>query len=148
MKELNDILVIGVGNNSRQDDGIGWKFLEILEIEYFNPDNLVYKYQLMVEDAELISKYSTVYFVDACTTPLPNGFEIKPLQACEKITYSTHKMPPEEIIYLTQTIYNKFPKTYLIKIKGYQWDLQIGLSKKAQKNVEKAVKTFKKIIKK
>ena len=148
MKELNDILVVGIGNNTRQDDGIGWEFLEMLEIEYFNQDNLVYKYQLMVEDAELISKYSTVFFVDACYTALPSGFEITPLPPREKITFSTHKMPPEEIIYLTQTIYNKFPKTYLIKIEGYEWNLQIGLSKKAKKNITRAIKAFKKIIKK
>lgn len=148
MKELNDILVIGIGNNARQDDGLGWKFLEILEMGFYNTDNLVYKYQLMVEDAELVSKYSTVFFIDACTTPLPLGFEIKPLKSCEKITYSTHKMPPEEIVYLTQTVYNKFPKAFVIKIEGYQWDLEIGLSKKAEKNLKNAIKAFKKQIKK
>ncbi|NEW80423.1 MAG: Ni/Fe hydrogenase, partial [Gelidibacter sp.] len=55
MKKLNNIIIIGIGNNTRQDDGLGWYFLDLLEKEGFNTDNLLYKYQLMVEDSEIIS---------------------------------------------------------------------------------------------
>ena len=35
MKKLNNTLIIGIGNNTRQDDGLGWRFLELLEKEGF-----------------------------------------------------------------------------------------------------------------
>ena len=66
MKKLNNTLIIGIGNNTRQDDGLGWKFLAMLEEDVFSADNLICKYQLMVEDAELISGLDAVFFVDAC----------------------------------------------------------------------------------
>ena len=51
MKKLDKTLIIGIGNNTRQDDGLGWCFLDKLTEEGFNEDNLLYKYQLMIEDA-------------------------------------------------------------------------------------------------
>ena len=45
MKKLDKTLIIGIGNNTRQDDGLGWCFLDKLTEEGFNEDNLLYKYQ-------------------------------------------------------------------------------------------------------
>ena len=73
--DKNSFIIIGIGNNTRQDDGLGWKFVENLEEAGFDQNNLLLKYQLMVEDAELISNYNTVIFVDASKTNLENGFE-------------------------------------------------------------------------
>ena len=45
MKKLDNILIIGIGNNTRQDDGLGWCFLDSLLKEGYNEENLLYKYQ-------------------------------------------------------------------------------------------------------
>lgn len=142
MKKLNNTLIIGIGNNTRQDDGLGWCFLDLLEKIGFNEDNLLYKYQLMVEDAELISNYKTVFFVDANKTGLTNGFSIERIYPSENVSFSTHNVPPNQILNLCETIYNKNPKTYVVKIQGYEWDFKIGLTEKALENLEKSIKFF------
>jgi Ni,Fe-hydrogenase maturation factor len=68
-----DIIVLGIGNTGRQDDGLGWLFLDRLKEAGFE-GAMEYRYQLQVEDAELISRYSQVIFVDASKTDLSNGF--------------------------------------------------------------------------
>lgn len=142
MKKLDNILIVGIGNNTRQDDGLGWCFLDLLEKTGFNEENLLYKYQLMVEDAELISNYKTVFFVDANKTGLTNGFSIERIYPSENVSFSTHNVPPNQILNLCETIYNKNPKTYVVKIQGYEWDFKIGLTHKASENLEKSINFF------
>ena len=142
MKKLDNTLIIGIGNNTRQDDGLGWCFLDLLEKDGFNSENLLYKYQLMVEDAELIGEYETVIFVDACKTTISNGFEIERIYPAKQVAFSTHEVPPNQILNLCETIYNKKPKAYIIKIQGFEWDIEIGLSKKAIKNLNKTFSNF------
>lgn len=135
MKKLNNIIIIGIGNNTRQDDGLGWYFLDLLEKEGFNTNHLEYKYQLMVEDAELISAYKTVIFIDACKSELKSGFSFERIYPAEEVSFSTHSVPPNQILNLCETIYAKKPNAYLVKIQGYNWDIEIGLSPLAKKNL-------------
>ncbi len=144
MKKLDSTLIIGIGNNTRQDDGLGWCFLDILEKKGYNLDNLLYKYQLMVEDAELITEYTTVIFVDAFKTHLENGFVIERIYPANKVAFSTHEVPPNQILNLCEAIYNKNPKAYIVKIQGYNWDIEIGLSEQAKINLENAMLNFEK----
>lgn len=142
MKKLSNTLLIGIGNNARQDDGLGWIFLELIEKEGFNTDNLVYKYQLMVEDAELISGFDSVIFIDACKSALENGFTFERIYPAEEVSFSTHSVPPNQILNLCETIYGKTPKAYLLKIHGCNWDIGIGFSKLAETNLKKAFSYF------
>lgn len=142
MKKLDNTFVIGIGNNTRQDDGLGWNFLALLETEGFNADNLLCKYQLMVEDAELISACKAVIFVDACKSELKGGFTFERLYPAEEVSFSTHSVPPNQILSLCKTIYAKNPKSFLLKIQGYNWDIGVGLSKLAKTNLQHAFSYF------
>ncbi|MDF1516410.1 MAG: hydrogenase maturation protease [Lutibacter sp.] len=142
MKKLSNTLIIGIGNNTRQDDGLGWKFLSMLEEDGFIVDNLVYKYQLMVEDAELISEFDSVIFIDACKSKLENGFTFERIYSAEEVLFSTHSVPPNQILNLCETIYAKNPKAYLIKIQGCNWDIGIGFSELAETNLRNAFSCF------
>lgn len=146
MKKLDKTLIIGIGNNTRQDDGLGWCFLDALISAGFNEENLLYKYQLMVEDAELISEFETIVFVDACRTYLSKGFSIEELYPAENVSFSTHAVPPNQILNLCKTIYQKNPKAYVVKIQGYEWDYKIELSKKATINLKNAFLDFNQLI--
>ena len=143
MKKLDNTLIIGIGNNTRQDDGLGWCFLELLEKEGFNQDNLLYKYQLMVEDAEVISDFENVIFIDADKSNLVDSFSFENISPSKQVAFSTHAVPPNQILNLCESIYQKNPKAYLIRIKGYVWDIEIGLSQKAQNNLNNAFNYFK-----
>ncbi len=142
MKKLDNTLVIGIGNNARHDDGLGWVFLDLLEKEGFKTNNLLYKYQLMVEDAELISTFKTVIFIDACKSEIKDGFSFERIYPSEEVSFSTHSVPPNQILNLCETLYAKKPKAHLLKIKGFNWDIGIGLSKQAKTNLKNAFSYF------
>lgn len=144
MKKLDNTLVVGIGNNTRQDDGLGWCFIEALEKDDFDDDHLMCKYQMMVEDAEIVAEYDTVIFVDASKVEVENGASIEEIFPSEQVNFSTHEVPPNQILNLCKTYYNKNPKAYLIAIQGYEWDFKIELTKKAEQNLAKALTIFQK----
>ncbi|HKJ05828.1 MAG TPA: hydrogenase maturation protease [Flavobacteriaceae bacterium] len=143
MKKLDNTLIVGIGNNTRQDDGLGWCFIEALEKDGYEDEHLLCKYQMMVEDAEIIAEYDTVVFIDASKADVENGASIEEIFPSEQVNFSTHEVPPNQILNLSKTYYNKLPKAYLIAIQGYAWDFKIELSPTAQKNLEKALSIFK-----
>jgi len=142
MKKLDNKLVIGIGNKTRQDDGLCWVFLDLLEKEGLKTNNLLYKYQLMVEDAELISTYKTVIFIDACKSEIKDGFSFERIYPSKEVSFSTHSVPPNQILNLCETLYTKKPKAYLMKIQGYQWNIEVGLSKQAKTNLKNGFSYF------
>jgi len=142
MADLSRTLLIGIGNSGRADDGLGWAFLD--EVEKTLPKNydLEYRYQLQVEDAELISHYNTVFFIDAHKKKLVNGYLIEKCLAVETHHFTTHELPPETVLYLTNQMYKKYPKAFVLGITGVAFELKIGLSAEAKKNLSQAVKGF------
>jgi hydrogenase maturation protease len=140
---VNDkILIIGIGNSSRSDDGLGWKFLEHLpeETAYVN---LQYRFQLQVEDADFIKDYGTVIFVDATEKTVPDGFQFS---ACDPVSFqdsfTSHRLEPSAVLWLCSEIYDSCPDAYLMAISGDIWELKEGLSPNAVNNLTKALKYF------
>ena len=140
MKEENKILVLGIGNTGRQDDGLGWLFLDYLEESKFDILDLEYRYQLQIEDAELLCKYKTVIFVDATKENTNDGFYYRTCEASASHSFSTHELCPETVLFLAENLYDHKPKAFILGIQGYDWNLEIGLSEKAKFNFEKAKK--------
>ena len=144
-KSDNKIIVLGIGNNGRQDDGLGWSFLDFLKAEQVDFD-LEYRYQLQIEDAELISNYQNVIFVDATKAETEHGFYFALCHPTERYNFSTHALEPETILHLTNKLYDHNPKTSILAIQGYKWELKMGLSKKGIENLNAAKQYFKKNI--
>lgn len=136
-----DVLVVGIGNCGRADDGLGWAFLDQME-ENNTPVDIAYRYQLQIEDAEFISHHPFVIFVDASEEDLPDGFQWRSCQPSGNFSYSSHELSPETIVGLCQNLYNATPKVYLLAIQGYDWGLREGLSREATRNLRKALHFF------
>ena len=83
------------------------------------------------------------FFIDANKTNLKNGFCIEPLSPAEKVSFSTHEVPPNQVLNLCKTIYNKTPKAYLVKIQGYSWNYTISLTIKSKENLINSLSNFK-----
>lgn len=142
-----DTLLIAIGNSARSDDGLGWAFLDKLKESYFFEGETTYCYQLQVEDAEMISTFQKVIFVDASEEKLQNGFGWKKTIPQNDFTFTTHALTPEAVLFLCENLYKKTPEAYTLKIQGNHWELKTGLSKSATKNLEKALKHFEETIK-
>ena len=140
--EPNKVLLIGIGNSGRGDDGLGWRFTDMLKRYKFDFLDYEYRYQLQVEDTLLISGYNKVIFADGSHEALENGFEVKSCTPANHYFFSSHIQSPETILYLANDLYNKQPDAYTMAISGYHWELKTSLSKNAQKNLQSAVAFF------
>lgn len=137
-------LVIGIGNSGRQDDGLGWVFLEKIEQKMPDLCDFEYRYQLQIEDAELISHYERVLFVDADLNQHQRGFEIQPVQALAGNGFTSHELSPGTVLYLCEKIYKRCPDCLVLAISGNSFDLEIGLTTLGKINLESALIFFKK----
>ncbi len=144
------ILIYGYGNPGRYDDGLGIKLAEEIEAwtEKTGIGNVYCEtnYQLNIEDAEIISNYDIVIFADASEEDIDNISLSMLSPSDSKIEFSMHAVSPAFVLDLCKKIYNKKPETYLIHIKGYEWQFSEGLSKKAQNNLNQAIEQARSII--
>ncbi len=140
--DSNNILLIGIGNSGRGDDGLGWKFTDMLKRYDGSLMDYEYRYQLQIEDSFLISKYATVIFADASHEVLENGFEVKSCTPANHYFFSSHIQSPETILYLVDDLYNKQPAAYTMAISGLYWELKTSLSKEAKRNLQSAIVFF------
>ena len=141
-------LFYGYGNPGRRDDGLGIAFVEELE-KYVRekkiPDiDFDSNYQLNIEDADTISRYDRVFFCDATTEPVEN-FCITAVSPSEaRVEFTMHAVSPAFVLDLCRKIYNKSPETFLLHLKGYEWEFREDPGEKALENLEKALSFFKK----
>ena len=146
------ILLSGYGNPGRQDDGLGNEFIERIgtwiEKQGLEGIELDSNYQLNIEDADAISDKDIVIFIDASTEEIDDLLFTKVDPSDSKVEFSMHAVSTAFVLDLCQKLYNKYPDTYLLHIKGYEWDFKEGLSKKANVNLEKALDFVKDKLKK
>lgn len=135
-------ILIGIGNSGRQDDGLGWAFLDKISPKLPPNYDVEYRYQLQIEDAELISHYDQVFFVDAHKQLFKNGVTIEKCFPKETHNFSSHALPPETILYLANNVYHKNPESYIIGINGKHFELEIGLTDFAIANLKKSLSLF------
>ncbi len=136
-------LVIGIGNYGRSDDALGWKFIDEFAVQS-NLFDIEYRYQLQIEDAELVSQYEKVIFVDASHTPVEGGFSFYRCHPVPTSNFTTHQLKPETVIWLAGQLFSAPFEAYVMAISGVTWDLKFGLSAKATDNFNDAINHFQK----
>jgi hydrogenase maturation protease len=146
MNQRPSILIFGYGNPGRQDDGLGAAFIErmerwIGENEWSNIA-LDTNYQLNIEDAEQIAAYDLVYFVDATIEPVEQFSLTKVEPSNAKVEFTMHAVSPAFVLNLCQKLFSKTPETWLLHLKGYQWEFEEKLSEEAKNNLEAALDFF------
>jgi len=139
---MKKILIYGYGNPGRQDDGLGNAFVQRLE-KWVNNEQITgfefdSNYQLNIEDAANIADKDLVIFVDASGEEIED-FILTPVDESAKVTFTTHAASPGYIVNLCREMYNNAPDSYLLHIKGYEWEFREGLSERAVLNLEKAL---------
>ncbi len=139
-------LLIGIGNSSRGDDGLAWLFLNDVEKKDPGQFDLEYRYQLQVEDADLISEYDQVLFVDATEELIPEGFSLRKCESAGSFYFSSHLQSPEAVLYLSETLYPNAPNAFVLLITGYRWELGDMVSPEAMINLDKALEALRKSV--
>tara|TARA_R110002072_G_scaffold28229_3_gene90831 strand:- start:1448 stop:1903 length:456 start_codon:yes stop_codon:yes gene_type:complete len=132
-------IIIGYGNPGRQDDGLGPAFIDSFQSKTNHTIKLQSNYQLTVEDALEIGNYEQVIFVDAsidCQAP----FLLEEISETNDTGFGSHSLTPQALIQLSNTLYQHFPKSYILAIRGYEFDqFEEKISDTANENLNLAI---------
>lgn len=140
---MKKLLIYGYGNPGRQDDGIGARFIELMD-EWIEQEKLTNistdcNYQLNIEDAASIAEYDTVIFVDASVVDEVEDYKLESIHPNNaKIEFSMHAVSTSYVIDLCLKIYGKSPEAYVLHVKAYEFDFKEELTPKANDNLNSA----------
>ena len=132
------LLLFGYGNPGRGDDGLGPELigriaqLHLADVECQND------MQLQVEHVTDLAACKRVLFIDAdmsCAEP----FDFSEIGAVKDDSYTSHAMSPTALLHAYSQVYGKdAPPAFLLRIRGYDFELGDPLTGKASANLERA----------
>jgi hydrogenase maturation protease len=136
-------LIYGIGNVGRQDDGLGWAFVDWLEAEALCTRAEIRRhYQLHLEDADLISHKKRVLFVDATKDASVESFTLGRAEPKMDFSFTSHAISISSIMATCQQCFQRLPEVYVLAIRGYDWELKMGLTQEARHNLNDATAYF------
>jgi hydrogenase maturation protease len=140
-KEKQDrVLVVGVGNSLRTDDGVGLylcglfreRFGELADVlEVYGPDILL---------SETVSAARRLLVIDAVAEGPP--FRIVPLLPQETPwqpgPFTSHLFSWPAILSASRALYGKSPEAELLAVRGYDFGIGFSLTPECKNNADKA----------
>jgi hydrogenase maturation protease len=131
-------LVLGLGNPTRTDDGIGQRVVEAIAA-WNQPDVEVQAVQqLAPEWAEVLARHTRALIVDAAREGEPVA--LRPVDAARPADRPTsHACLPHEMVGLAQCLYGRCADTWLCTVRGECFDFGTELSPRAAARVEQAL---------
>lgn len=132
------LLIYGIGNVGRQDDGLAIRLIQRLE-EAALPFAVTLEaaYQLNIEDALLISEFDVVLFIDATAEEQAQApYSLRPLEPAAEVAFSTHRTSAAGVLAVCAQLYGRRPRAFLLAVPGYEWGISEELSALAGRNLE------------
>ncbi|MBS3905061.1 MAG: hydrogenase maturation protease [Simkania sp.] len=130
---MDNLLVIGIGNPFRGDDGIGWAVVAALMGKVPAEIQLRKSRGDIAELIELFSMYRAVYLIDACRMDAAPGVwqridaHLQPL-LLDNTQTSTHGISISQAIALAKTLH-QLPSTLIVyAINGDRYNISTTLS--------------------
>ena len=134
------LLIYGIGNVGRQDDGVGIRVVERLQAAGVRDGvALESSYQLSPEDALTLSLHDAVIFVDATIEPgTPEPYALQAVAPAPSAEFTTHALSMGSVLALCQRLYGGSPAACVMAIPGYAFDVNADLSGRAMSHLERA----------
>jgi hydrogenase maturation protease len=121
-------LILGYGNRSRRDDGVGWFVIEQLAALDLPGVELETGHQLEVEAAETLSHCDAVIFVDAAIPEAPEPIRRAVVAPRFQGHAVAHYLTPADVLSLCKTLYGHEPRATLFSIRGCDFNFGTALS--------------------
>ncbi len=135
---VNKILIIGIGNTLRSDDGVGAFVCTSIDKMNLPGVTIDIVQQLEVEMIEEMTHYDHVILVDASTTN--DTIQFEPLQeTLQQTVSSSHHINASLVQTLSQKLYNKTLSIYLCAIPASNFDTGDSLTMRTKKLAEEAI---------
>jgi len=127
---MHRLLIIGIGNTLRSDDGIGIVVVQKLEKAFGNQTRVIACQQLTPELAKDLSEADRAIIIDADQGNMPGHITVNEIKPEDHVpsTFS-HELDPTTLLTSTRELYGKFPNTFLITVTGSTFDFGEDLSR-------------------
>ena len=122
------VLVIGIGNPLRSDDGLGWSVADQLGARSEKNLQVLKVHQLTPELAETISEVDLAIFVDAGAHGEPGTLTCDQVSTSDADLRFSHDITPATLIQMAKTLYGKAPLAYLVCVAGKTFEHGESLS--------------------
>jgi hydrogenase maturation protease len=137
---VSPFLVFAIGNESRGDDALAPLLVRQLQTEAIAAQvELIEDFQLQVEHVVDLLGRKAVLFVDAdmsCEAP----FHFSEITAVQDNSYTSHAMTPFALLHTYRQVYETdAPSSFLLRIRGYGFELGDSLSNEASANLARAI---------
>lgn len=148
------VLVIGYGNPSRQDDGVGLAVVNGVRLrtgqvpldegddgfdDLGHPLDTLFLQQLSPELAETLIDYDHVVLVDAHFGIYPELIHRTDLDPQVESAIVSHHFKPGTLLALAHQLYGRAPTAELISVRGYAFDFTSVLSPETAAGVEQVI---------
>ena len=133
-------LIIGIGNVGREDDGLGWAFVDWVESVGTCPEaELARRYQLHLEDADLISRFQRVLFVDCTRDPATETFTVFTPTPAFEVPFTSHALSVPTVLATCRQCFGRLPRARMLALRGHRFELAEGLTAGARRSLAAAV---------
>jgi hydrogenase maturation protease len=139
-------LIIGYGNQSRRDDGVGWFILEQLAALNLPNVELETSHQLEIEASETISRFDAVIFVDAAIPEAPEAIQRTVVTPNFQSHAVAHYLTPADVLSLCKTLYGREPKAVLFSIRGRDFNFGTTLTPEVEQAARDVVKQIAELV--
>ena len=137
---MTKILLFGYGNPGRGDDALGPELIGRIAQLHLAAVECQNDMQLQVEHVTDLAACDQVLFIDAdmsCAEP----FDFSEISAVKDDSYTSHAMSPTALLHAYRQVYGKdAPPAFLLRIRGYDFELGDLLSDQASANLATATK--------
>lgn len=126
---MSHIVIVGIGNPLRSDDGVGWRLATELSREVLCDDvHIIATQQLTPEISEIVSRAERVLFIDAACTGEPGTLKCKQIVPGATSNRHSHELSPIGLLKLAQDLYARCPPAYLLTIGAQSFSTGNSLS--------------------
>jgi hydrogenase maturation protease len=139
-----DVLVVGVGNDLRGDDGVGLAVIRELARAGIPGLQAVWSHQLVPELVEPIAAARMVVFVDAAEH-VRGGVTVRPITASPP-SVGGHHADPAAVLGLARHAGFQVPAAYLVSVPGHDFGVGTKLSRGARAAVPQAVRAVLRLV--
>jgi hydrogenase maturation protease len=115
---MKHVLIIGIGNMLRSDDGVGIVVAQKLE-KTLDQALIIACQQLTPELAKNLGEEDRVIIIDADQGSIPGQVTVKEIKPGDQAFNSlTHELDPATLLAISRELYGKCPKVFLITVTG------------------------------
>ncbi len=137
-----NLLVIGVGNTLREDDGVGINLVRRLKACFPTGLNCIEVYEPDIILAQEIAGFDNLLIVDAIVAEDDKPYKIIPIEAAKSFIPSggfvTHIFDWSTILAMSKELFAGNPDTEVLGVSAFNFGFSESLSSPCKANAEKA----------